>query len=641
MNAFDRVARKSFLESGKCLYRKMSLAGATRVFLACAFFLLFFPQNSHALPTPDALLSLVNIVPLVTGALVTAGSGVIYALRNFLGDDLKKLLPLVFVVLLIIGALLGHSRFQQQKAERIRNIAMYLRCDPAAHERGAARHKSKTITAPSMWLRYGNFKNITMDEVSDNLSQRPDATLIDATEMAIKYHAGIPTVNLGDHLLPFEHVRPMELANRLKNDRAKDLYLYDFGYIKYPPELYPESKAYFSKYENIFLVHRVRLRHLYVYNDSGELRAVHLKTGTIEWPVEREKWLYDEERINFPNIVKLLSDKDAAKLIKQKDIFFIAPYANSRRSKEVYEGLYLRKLLHNIERKRILPIDLNLPDTSQRIRQIREKIDGHKFIVVGLSKMDWVYDGLDLAFELWEQMEHNTDRFKLLGFTTRLPEVVAINWEKNSRKGVIDSLYKPFWQFITRLHEKMGWSDGVLIFTIALLLRLLFSPVGYLETRSRIRRKSIQKILGGTKKPSWRGSGKALMHHLKVRPLWEFVGAAMLLILIMPAYRILAHPPKGHEAAGFLWVDSLIQPDWLLSVLVGLLILTKMNMDSFSIKKFGISFLVTLAFVVLLDHLPSSLLVYLFAVLLVTVSQDLVSIKRSRGKLCRALLVAK
>ncbi len=62
------------------------------------------------------------------------------------------------------------------------------------------------------------------------------------------------------------------------------------------------------------------------------------------------------------------------------------------------------------------------------------------WMVVGMTKPDWVYDGLDATFEIWELLNHDTERFKLIGFTTRLPEAVAILWDANTRKSSLDAL---------------------------------------------------------------------------------------------------------------------------------------------------------------------------------------------------------
>lgn len=609
------------------------------IFCLTLIFALLLPIEANALPTPDVLVSLVNIVPLLTGTIVTVVGGLYFGVNRLLGPRGSKLFLSLLLIFIILLLSVGFVWNQNRKAEHTSQIAMYLRCDIASHNYSVEKYKATDKHAMEKWLAYGNFKKIDMNQVGAMLSKQPDALLVATDDREIRHFSGIPTVQIDKKLYPFTHIRPMELPSALANTKNKDLYITDFSYIKRTPSFFNADKGIFKKFDNIYIVQHIKGSDKFVY-DKSELRKADKKNKVIDWPVEKEKWIVDEKAIYFPEIATLLSDDKTSDLLEDEDVYILAPYGGYRRNYMVQNSVYLKKLLGDIDKKRILSIDMTRGSTSGRLSKIAKILDGSRFVVVGLAKNDWIYEGLDATYHLWRQLGSDPERFRLIGFNTRLPEVVAKKWEVNTRKSVIDTLEEPFWKLITWMNHTLHLSTGIDLFLFAVTLRLLFLPVGILEACSRMKRAIIENSLKQVNKPLWAPSSKTLLKHIKVSSFWEFLGAFLMLLLVLPAYRILSHFPKGIENNGFLWVDSLTQPDYLLSILVGGLILVKLRLGN-NTSKLWPPLLITVAFILILFYLPSSLLVYVLGVLTITVLQDFIALRSIRKTMNSALLTQK
>lgn len=609
------------------------------IFCLTLIFAILLPIEANALPTPDVLVSLVNIVPLLTGTVVTVAGGLYFGVNRLLGPRGSKLFLASLLGLVILLLSVGFVWNQQRKAERTSQIAMYLRCDIASHNFSIEKMKARDKHAMEKWLAYGNFVKISMNQVGAMLSEQPDALLVATDDREIRHFSGIPTAQIDDKLYPFTHIRPMELPVALSKTKTKDLYLTDFSYIKRTPSFFKADKSVFEKFDNIYIVQDIKSSDRFVY-DKSELRLADRKNKVIDWPVEKEKWIIDEKAIYFPGIASLITDNEMRELLDDEEVYLLAPYGGYRRNYMVQNRVYLKKLLTGVDKKRILSIDMTRQSTSGRLSKIAGIIDGSRFAVVGLTKNDWIYEGLDANYHLWRQLGSDPDRFRLIGFNTRLPEVVAKSWEVNTRKSVIDTLEVPFWKLMTWMHQTLHLSTGIDLFLFAVTLRLLLLPVGMLEACSRMKRAIIENSIKQVVKPLWAPSSKTLLKHIKVSSFWELLGAFLMLLLVLPAYRILSHFPEGIENSGFLWVDSLTKPDYLLSIVVGGLILVKLRLGN-NTSKLWPPLLITVAFILILFYLPSSLLVYVLGVLTITVLQDFIALHTIRKTMNSALLTQK
>jgi membrane protein insertase Oxa1/YidC/SpoIIIJ len=605
------------------------------IFYLTLIFTILLPIEANALPTPDVLVSLVNIVPLLTGTVVTVAGGLYYGISRLLGPQGSKFFLgalLGFVILLLS---VGYIWNQNRRAERTSQIAMYLRCDISSHNFSIEKYEANDPQAMDKWHQYGNFKKISMNQVAYMLRKQPDALLVATDDRVIRHYSGIPTVQVEGKLYPFAHIRPLELPAVLADTKSKDLYVTDFSYINRLPSFFKADKTIFKKFDNIYIVRDIKNFDRFVY-DNSLLRPADKKNKVIDWPVEKERWILDEKAIYFPGIANLLTNSETSDLLEAEDVYLLAPYGSYRRNGRV-QGLYLKRLLGGVDKKRVLSIDMTHRSTSHKLSEIVIFLVGARFFVVVFKKNDWLYEGLDATYELWRQLGYDSDRFRLVGFNTRLPEVIANRWEVSTRKNVIDILRDPFWEIVKWMHDKLSLSTGASLFLVAVILRLLLFPLGLLEACSRMKRAKIEYALKQEAKPLWAPSSKRLLKHLKVSSFWELLGAFIMLLLVLPAYRILSNFPEDIQNSSFLWVGNLTQPDYLLSLLVGGLILLKLRLGNSS-PKLLTPLLVTVAFVLILFYLPSSLLVYVSGVLTITVLQDFIALRRVNKTLSCALL---
>lgn len=602
------------------------------------------PVAAQALPTPDALVSVANVIPIVLGAITTALGGAYLWIRRWLGPQAGGLIIggvfgglVVLLGLVLLGA---YAWYQSERQERLNNLAVYLRCDIPAHE-AFLEWNTHNEYAEEKWRAYGNFKQVPMAALPAQLQQQPDAALISTYRRSIQYHSGFPAAEVNAQLRPFAYVRPTELTRHLREINTKDLYLDDFQmHFERAPDKFAPNPAMlevFRKFENIYVVVEVRNEDRHVHERDGTLRPVNAEQSLIDWPVRDEDWIIDDARAQFPNMLNLLPDAEVAELLDDEEVMLVAPYNSFHRSQYTHDVEYMDVLLTGVDKARLINIDMGGEWTSVVVEQLATRLDGKPFMVIGLTKYDWVYDGLDVAFEMWERLGHDTERFQLLGFTARLPEASAIRWDARQATGITDALHYPFWKAVDILEDGLGIAAGLGILLVAMLLRLVFFPIGLFEARSRLMRARIRQALASTPRPAWAGSSQAMMHHLGVRGGWELLGTAVMLALILPAYAILSKPPAEFASHGFLWIDKLTQPDVALSLIVAAMIHLKMRLSGMGLKPLT-ALLITGACAVLLLYLPASLMLYVIGVLLVTTVQELLARRHANRLLARTLM---
>ena len=224
--------------------------------------ILLLPVKAYALPTPDVFVSIVNIIPLLTGTVITITGGAYYGINKRLGPHASKLFLGGLFGSLILMISLGYLWHQNQQEKRLTKIAMYLRCDLASHEASRKLYHPNNRNSLALWRQYGNFKLLPIKKVPAKLRQQPSATLIASTSRTIKYHSGVPAVKVDGHLYPFSYIRSLELPDALRSNNSKDLYMTNFPYIARQPSAYKPDKSFFKKFENIYIVTDVEIKSL-------------------------------------------------------------------------------------------------------------------------------------------------------------------------------------------------------------------------------------------------------------------------------------------------------------------------------------------------------------------------------------------
>ncbi len=608
-------------------------------FLAVTIVLGLIPGVVYALPTPDVIVNILNIIPILTGAVVTAAGGIYYTVNRLLGPNASKIVIAALLGILIGTLSLLYNWHQNRVAERTSQLAVFLRCDLSVHNHTAKIRKAIVPKAFELWREFGNFRPININHVKDKLMKQPDATLIDTNERSIRYHAAMPCVRLEDKTIPFTHVRPSELSRYLEKVHSKDLYLTNFGYTAILPSAYDYDKTSFKKFEHIYLVGNIKDKDLYVWDDTT-LRPSNKKNRVkdIEAPVSDLWSIRDEKAIAFPGIATLVPNKEMLDLLEDDNVFLLAPYGSYRRLSSVQNKDYLERLLYDVDKKRILSINMTAPTTSENLARIAKILDGSKFVVIGFTKYDWLYEGLDATYEIWRRLGKNPKRFKLIGFNVRLPEVVARKWEATARVSVLDKIRKPFWKIVKWQTDHLDISSGSALLLIAVALRFLFFPIGFIEACSRIKRAKMRSFLKANIKPLWAPSYDTLLKQINVSGAREIMGALLMLILVIPAYSIIKVPPAGIQNWHFIWIANLSKSNYMLNLFVGGLIFLKLRFGNGS-NRLMVHILIALFFTFLLFLLPSSLMVYLLGVMVVTVLQEFLALILAKRSLKHALLL--
>jgi len=602
---------------------------------------LLVPSLALALPTPDTLLGVANIVPWLAGAAVSITGGGYALLRRKLGrrGDLVGGALLGSFIVVAFTICFGAYQWSSTRTEQeVSDLAMFLRCDFSAHESYYNARKKKAEFETHPWQGFGNFHRLKMSQVAASLEAQPNATLLATYRMEIEYHAGIPMVLAGGELRPFEYSRRLELPARLAGVSTRDLYLIDFSPYNRDPALYPTLTSIFAKFDNVYLVNEttVSQRDRYVFTTDGSLRPAD-NEEVVDWAVRDARWLLDTKRVSYPGINALLSNDELATHLRDEDVHIVLPYNSFWRSADVYKAEYLQPLLTGIKRSRILPIDLHADDTTRRLDRYAKILDDRRFVVAGLTKYDYIYSGVDVAFGIWERLGQDPQRFRLEGFSARLPEAVAINWVADRNHGVTATLAAPFWGSIERIGEHLDVSMGAAVLVFAIMLRMVLFPVGWLESRSRMLRARVEQLTSGTDRPSWSASAPALLRELGVRTGWELAGALVTLALLLPAYKLLAGPSSLILDESFLWIRRLGEPDLALAVAVTLLVFAKLSISA-AAKTRWLPLVASLAFAPVLLAVPGAVLLYAVGVLAATTCQDLIARWSCRRALDRALL---
>ncbi|MCX8041518.1 MAG: membrane protein insertase YidC [Thermodesulfobacteriaceae bacterium] len=215
--------------------------------------------------------------------------------------------------------------------------------------------------------------------------------------------------------------------------------------------------------------------------------------------------------------------------------------------------------------------------------------------------------------------------------------------------GFFDIVAKPLlWslKFFNQFTHNYGWS--ILIITI--FLRILFFPLNHLSFRSMKKLQEIQPIIQKLRE-KYKGDpqtlNKELMNVYKTHKVNPFSGCLPIIIQIpvfFAFYKVLLMAIELRHAPFILWIDDLSAPERLylgslvipylggipvLTILMGLSMfiqqkLTPTTLDPIQNK---ILLLMPLFFTVLFVNFPSGLVLYWFANNLLSIAQQLITLK--------------
>ena len=393
----------------------------------CFVAAVLLPSTALALPTPDAIVGLVNVMPVLFAGVASAATGLYLLLRRLLGgkagDFLAGLSLGGFVLVVTLAGLAIHSWGEARAARRIRDIGVYLRCDPAVH----AQRRSRDRGVHRSWQRLRNAREVRWDEflALASTNHGPGTAFLSTHKVSLRYHTGIPAFERNGELQRFEYVREPELPARLDELDIDVLYLNGFDPRHYPLAMAPpEIVRRLRTIPRVMFVKDPPGRSRFVDLD-GRLQPVDLATELVDWPVRREHWIRDDRPVAFANAFHHLDDEVVARSLGDEETYLVVPFNSRWRHPDMYQVSYLAKLITAKRPELVIKIDFNSSQISRHLEQAARTLDGRPFVVVGISKYDWVYQGLDFAYNVREALDRDPERFRLLGYSARLPEAAA------------------------------------------------------------------------------------------------------------------------------------------------------------------------------------------------------------------------
>jgi len=166
----------------------------------CALAVLVDASPALALPTPDVLVGIVNLVPVLIAAAASALGGAWLLFRRSVRFRAIVILSAIAVIVVSFAAYSWHKNTTEK---RIRMTGVYLRCDLLHHDRRELRNLPGNSDS---WLKYGNFREIRWSQITGKIERQPSAALVACFHRSIDYDSGIPAPYVNGELRPFEFV---------------------------------------------------------------------------------------------------------------------------------------------------------------------------------------------------------------------------------------------------------------------------------------------------------------------------------------------------------------------------------------------------------------------------------------------------
>lgn len=617
-----------------------------------AVLLLGIPASAWALPTPESLVVSFQLIPTliaVVGGMLLAASAKYRSWINRSRDPIMLLsvtAAALFLLLLLTALMLLKTSQDLAETERVGNIAMYFRSDASLDARELQGRDEER-----RWFEEGIIKVLPYEDLGLITDGAEKPILINFPRLKLSHDSGFPALLYHGSPLEPRFLYPAELETFLRalladdpENAARPIVFFDwYEYALWRPYSQSESVIeLLQRFNQVYALpwlslqgldyHAQRSPHFFVgVRDpvTGAIREARFLTDRLDYPVRKEDLAYEEPRVIFPNAMSLLPTERVVELIDDDQVQIVAPFSSLYRPLEVQQ-YYFSHFLKDIDQDRIHYLDFNAPDISAQKVALAKQLRGQPFIVLGLTKQDWIYMGVDLAYELWDQYgREHPETFQYLGGSMRAPLVAAhlINrgyfMNKVGRK-----LAQVYLAAIDSSPLLASIPFAILILLAGIGVRLLFLPLGYLEARSRTLHTDlkgwIQRQVDAD--PSFfflHRYEDGLARDLGRRKRYEVLGALLSLVLILPAYSVLTamQPYLGEVDRHFLWVPDIAEPSWLLALVLNAIILLKVlagRMSPFP-KRWGRGDLLLLLLFVpfqwLLSQIPASVILVALGVL--------------------------
>ncbi len=639
--------------------------------LAIYIFLVVFSNQAFALPTPDALINVFQLFPLLAGGITGSLTIVTIFFRKRL-NKFKDPIQFLTITILVLSSALIISIFalilnssNASKNEQLANISMYFRSDVALDE-----IELKARSSQNLWFENGLITELQYENVNITLEAKPLPLLFDLSRLKMTHDSGILALKLNNNKIPFQHVRAAELQFRLKSllaesnkNSTRPIVFLNWERFSNWHEFKPDSELVktLEKFDYVYALPKQRLAKTQALNEIFEIVLLNQESnsfsetkatsGKINYPVRKDYLAFNEEAIVYPNLLHLFQAPELVTFLKDPNVLIIAPYNALYRSYET-QTYFLSRFLKTVDETRIHYIDFNSASLTKEIELLGAKIAGRPFITVGLSKQDWIYMGVDIAYSVWLQADKNADNFHYLGSSVQLPEAATIlTLEYGSFSSLLTrKLQKVFDLIITSLANWANISLGISLLCFAIVLRLLLSPIGYLEAYSRNLRSDLKSHTKEELKTNpdfflFINKANVIAKIVGCKKYIEIIGGLISLVLILPFYSFIKDLNLLEIPATFYWVSDIFSPSSSLSAILILVIIIKILIGKISLNKIQlkksdfITLLVLIGFYFLFENIMSAVIIYALGIIGTQAVLDIIARVSSSHALKKTLVL--
>ena len=584
--------------------------------------LLLLAGRAFALPTPDVVIAVGQLLPIVLSSIAGFFSAIGVLLWKFAkrsNNPIRFYTVLTTVLLFLCMMITGYAAYTKYTVsgtenDRLANTAAYLRCDMGWHKTIHEFYDYRfSPRKPKPFSHLGS--GIGWKELNNKIITNQDETPVLLTTSRygslLIYNSGIPAVGPENDKRVFEYVNSPDLKKYLlsipeKVRSEKDLIIEGSSLIHFavwPTEDSELEKAILS-FRNFFWttpLGRTFPDKEFLYTRDMDDALKKANTGSskkIKWPVMDDSRFYiDTDSIKFPNWLKLLSFEEAYKKINNDNTILIFPYISRWRNTRVQLDQIILQLqsrwgelnipdpdskeescvskspfllndkdrINLLAKHNVFILDYHDADFQVKLADLVETVRGKEFMIVTLSHWDWLVTGLDFAYRTYKDSLKTNQPFKYLGGSLEFDRIAA-QWVVSGGKAVsnVSQIRSKTAAGIKYLNSGLTGSTAISLIFIAFLLWLTVLPISYLSSRSSLMK---DRIIYRIKRDlSFISETQGFVEkHLKVNKLWELLGGLLSLMLIFPAYTIIVHENSPINHADFLWINNLGRPDWFLS----------------------------------------------------------------------------
>jgi len=640
-----------------------------------------WPAQALALPTPDAVIGSVQMLPVLLGAVGAAGAWAGRKLWRLLGGHKDARRPLATMAIVFgVGFVVMAGAYAMQWS-RMRalsdslNLGQMLRCDPGFH----ARRAQRTIDLENGVL----LPRVTVAALAKELDQRfatepgYDPVLVSVLNTRTSYDAGFLGLGPTDHRHYFEYVPPKQITAYLERippaeRAARDLLVEIVNVREEDIEGFLEIAHSFKSVRLIERYASIRggkeaeygragPNHeptLFVREDNGTIRPAVFLPGSQRtyWTVPAFKIHFDEAHIHFPNMERLVPVDEALDHVFKTPIVyeFGAGYPmEADVAAEFAYGLFSVRMSgpdRNIDTRdprngprliaALRKVDVYLFDildaSEANLKQIADAIGDRPFLTVPISSMHFVF-GADVPRAVEHAMRVQGKPFRYLGTTLSMPEAVAMVEQDLKSVSVVSSARGWITGAIVRALDALhgvAQSSGAALVLFGLLLRLVLLPL--IVSARRVKR--LQRTIT-TLKLDYLPRLAAAKRALRMGPLHETPGALANILFLVPFF---AAPSAWLAGRSFAWIADLSKPDPVVAVALAVLfgVVAALMVAPASRAKIIITVLVSVVGLAVLAMfaVPAGIGLYACGGLVVTITGELLAIRGARVALRRLVL---